>query len=467
MLLNSVRHKCYAFHQRLWLGDSIRNSTAIATATTLLWTRRSSHNHSTNNANKDGSSFLLSSPSDNNNNSNEKKGEYYYHQAKRFIEEHNISLAMKEEENRKQQYEKTKSGLAVIKTIARQTRQERENQQNQKTDVAVTRTKSMDNAKNGNLGNNVIVDHLEKARECMQIAAFVHGYNDAIVSIANDALSKAQINAECEYKYVMEQETVIDMDDINSNGTKSGAHVAIKLYLFAGERGSKEAWFNLGHLLWTGHDLNSTCNILPNHQKAIEAFQKAVELGDDDARYFLAVCYLGQEMQHDKRRGLRLVQEAADHGHGGALYYLALLYRNGHEELCIDPCLTLFREYLDEAADNNDPDALFMRAHCMFHGEDGYDMDKVKSLEGFLEAGKAGNADGYVSAGAIYHHGGINVKQDPRKAFELYQLAGEMGSAEGWKNVIACYFLGEGVPKCEKTAQYIQKTILGSGMKEK
>lgn len=437
---------------------TIRQSTAITIAATPILTRNI---HRAANVGED-CTFVSSSSSDN---KKTREGEYYYNQAKQFVERHKISLELKEEENRKQQYENKNSGIAVIKTIARQTRQERKHDQSKMMNDTIPMTKSISNSDIGD--SKIVVNDLEKARECMQLSAFVHGYNYAIVSLANDALSKTQIDVDTEYKYAINQdETVLDLNDLKKNGMKSGAHVAMALYLFAGERGSKEAWFNLGHLMWTGHDLNETCKILPNHEKAIEAFQKAVDLGDDDARYFLAVYYMGQDVEDEKRRGLALVQEAADHGHGGALYYLSLLYRNGDEGLGIDPCLSLFREYLDEAADLGDPDALFLRAHCMFHGEDGYEVDKLKSLQGFLDAGKAGNADGFVSAGAIYHHGGLNVKQDRRKAFELYQQAGEMGSAEGWKNVIACYLLGEGVPRCEKTAQYIQKTVLDCIIKE-
>ena len=69
---------------------------------------------------------------------------------------------------------------------------------------------------------------------------------------------------------------------------------------------------------------------------------------------------------------------------------------------------------------------------------------------------------GFISAGAMYHHGQV-VKQDKTRAFELYQLAGEGGSIEGWKNVVACYMMGDGVPKCENTANYIIKTMLQGG----
>lgn len=76
--------------------------------------------------------------------------------------------------------------------------------------------------------------------------------------------------------------------------------------------------------------------------------------------------------------------------------------------------------------------------------------------------GDAGNSDGYVSAGAMYHVGGHDglIEKDQQKAFDMYQRAAEMGNIEGWRNLVSCYARGEGVPQCLSTAQYIAKTML-------
>ena len=402
-------------------------------------------------------------------------GEQCYNQAQEYILRHEKALELKESANHEQQYEKSKNGLQVVRKIVKQARKA----QKETLNVHIDFTKGKSTSSNGKNENTIDKDenHLEKAKEFMQLAAYLHGYNDAIISLANDALSKNVFDAKEEYKYIFQSDStdnlIVDMDKIQECGQRGGAHVAMKLYELAGERGSKEAWFNLGHLLWTGRDLGNEQSIEPDQSLAIDCFEKAVSLGDDDARYFLAVCYLGQEDEDDddaehvtdlRRKGLKLAQEAADNGHIGALYYLALLYRNGDAGLEIEPCLILFMEYLNEAADDGDGDALFLRAYCLFHGEDGYESDGFLALTGFLAAGEAGNSDGLVSAGALYHRGGYDIKADQRKAFELYQEAGELGNLEGWRNVVACYALGEGVPKCEKTASHIQKTILDSGI---
>ncbi len=385
-------------------------------------------------------------------------GQDFYNQAKQHLQNHNQTLAEREETNRQKQYQKP--GIAVVKTIAKQTRQQ--------TQEEILKM-------NGSTPGTTT--ELEKAQECMQVAAFVHGYPDALVSLANHALSTKEFDAMKEYKFLMQRnthtynsaaaDTILNLEGLEN---KKGVEVARTLYEYAGRAGSKEGWFNLGHLYWTGH----APDIEPCQEAALECFEKAAALGDDDARYFLSVHFLGQEvnvdriddddyecyLEDDRKRGLMLLQEAGDNGHAGALYYIALLYRNGDIGLEIEPCTTLYQEYLDEAAEGGDGDALFLKAHCMYNGEDGYEMDKRKAVDFFVEAGEAGNPDGFVSAGAIYHHGGLDIKQDQRLAFELYQRAGELGSAEGWKNVVACYALGEGVPKCEKTAKYISKTML-------
>jgi TPR repeat protein len=407
-------------------------------------------------------------------------GEQCYSQAKEYILRHDKALEMKEKANQDQQYNNSKSGLQVVKRIVKQSRKERKESMKVQIDftkgnangdgAASSSPNDPDAAAAANSTNDIANgkgNDLEKARDFMQLAAFVHGFNDAIVSLANNALSTSNFDAKKEYKYVIStaEPLIVDMDEIYECGQQSGAHVAMKLYKLAGERGSKEGWFNLGHLLWNGHDLGNEQSIEPDQSLAIECFEQAVVLGDDDARYFLAVCYLAQEGEDDesesvRSNGFKLVQDAADNGHIGALYYLALLYRNGDVGLEIEPSLDSFSEYLDEAADDGHDEALFLRAHCLFHGEDGHEVNMRRALEDFLAAGEAGNSDGLVSAGALYHRGGYDIKKDQRKAFELYQQAGEMGNLEGWRNVVACYALGEGVPQCEKTASYIQKTIL-------
>lgn len=246
---------------------------------------------------------------------------------------------------------------------------------------------------------------------------------------------------------------------------------AFDYYRMAGEKGSAEGWFNLGHCLWEGMVTPSSWN-----GEAMNAFRKAIDLGDTDAMYFVGVHYLSQ-VDHDEeltinndeehlrerlKLGLELIEKAAAAKHGGALHYLALFYLNGHIALQVPPCSEeAFVQRLDSAIEHDGSgDALFLRGSCLFNGDTGYERDAEAALLDFLKAADLGNAEAAVSAGAILHKGmPPKIPKDQQRAFALYQHAGELGSEDGWRNVVACYATGEGVPQCEKTAKHIANTM--------
>ena len=251
---------------------------------------------------------------------------------------------------------------------------------------------------------------------------------------------------------------------------------SLEYYRMAGEVGSAEGWFNLGHCLWEG---SGTVSSEPEIEQAMEAFRKAIELGDHDAMYFVGVQSLSQ-VEHDEEladdnqhlhaeliEGLRLVEKAAAFGHGRALHYLALLHLNGHKILQIRPCSKEdFVQHLNAAVEHDGSgDALFLRGSCYYSGDTpGFERDTAKALADFLQAADLGHADAAVSAGAILHKGDprYRIVPDQQRAFALYQHAGELGSEDGWRNVVACYLTGEGVPQNTETAKYIAKTMLSN-----
>jgi TPR repeat protein len=202
----------------------------------------------------------------------------------------------------------------------------------------------------------------------------------------------------------------------------------------------------------------------------MESFDKAIRLGDSDAMYFVGVQLLStvesdEELpENDGRvngmsKGLQLIEEAVALQHAGALYYEALLHLNGHAGLSLAPCSpTDFRRKLNTAVEAGSDDALFLRGHCFYHGDNGYPRDPQGALGDFLRAADSSHADAAVSAGAMLHAGN-GVPRDQKKAFELYQHAGELGSVEGWRNVAACYATGEGVAQSSEMAKHITKTM--------
>jgi len=373
----------------------------------------------------------------------------------------------------------TSAGVAVVRTIARQTRDIRKKERIQEKNSALLTPTFITSATS-------TLQRENRAQQLMQYAGIVHGHTSALVRLGNEALkhAKEQKSEVKAFSYISTNDEEKAICNIEQMRDMSYRDRAILLYTAAGNRKSKEGLFNLGHLLW---DLAEGSEDESNQQsyfwRAMNAFQEAMELGDADATFFVGVQYISlssesslmyehlelsmmaeKDILFQKRHyGLTLIERAAhEYGHDNALHYLSLLYRNGDDHLGILPCSDdKFVQLLDKAADAGNPDALFLRGHCLYNGYEGYSKDYTDALKAFIQSGEAGNADGYVSAGAVYHTGEGLVEQNQHKAFELYQQAAEMGSEEAWRNLVSCYALGEGVPQCSSTADYIAKTMLG------
>ena len=410
---------------------------AITSITPSLQTAGDSKNLWATHARKDFSTTPpLSIPEDVSN----MTGEECYKRALDALEQAKIARQEEEAKRSKEQFEawqkaqeaerkgrSRREGVAVIKTIAKQARQ----------------TSSPDQKWE------------KQAHFWMEKAALEHGHATALVRLGNAAMKEANAGKD-------------------EGKVRDSVNRAMDYYEMAGDKGSAEGWFNLGHLLWSENpnETGGSAVIEKDNKKSMRAFHKAIDLGDRDAMFFVGVQLLSDDeagsssavvgyssLEERYQAGLDLIERAASLEHGGALYYLSLLHLNGHDELQISPCSPEeFVKLLDSAANAGDPDALFLRGHSYYHGDDGYEQDFEAALENFLLAAEVGNSDAAVSAGAMLHQG-VGVQRDQKRAFELYQMAGELGNVDGWRNVVACYALGEGVPQSEEMAKYIAKTV--------
>lgn len=341
-------------------------------------------------------------------------------------------------------------GIKVIKTLAKEARKEMNQQHHQEHQEKLS---------------------YQRAMELLEQAAFQHNHPMALIQLGNMALERANST---------------DMQELPEQ-RRAEIETAIQLFQKAGLAGSRVGWYNLGHLYWTGypalqvdddeldgddHDNGNNSHthgtpvpqqeqiLQPDLHEAMDAFGKAIDLGDTDAMYLVGVHRMTAGGRENIHSGLKLVERAGNEGHGGALYYLALLYLNGEPIIGLEPCSELeFMQRLDRAVDAGNVDAMFTRGHSYYHGTEGYPQNYSRALDDFLRAAEEGHADSAVSAGAMLH-AGIGVPKDQQRAFELYQTAGELGSIEGWKNVVACYLTGEGVPQSLETARYISETML-------
>jgi len=386
------------------------------------------------------------------------KGEILYQQALELMKQTKNIDDKREQERSQIMYEawrKTQEkelnpksqGVKVIRTLVKETRKDKSN--------------------NDNTSGKKI-----EAIELLKQAATDYDHPEAAIQLGNMLLNEASrsINTKNNGDGNKRQNGSVPINLVTQ---------AMELFRQAGEAGSRVGWYNLGHLQWTGFpppkddkggntddgnfkidEEEDTQMVVADIEEAMNAFQKAIDLGDNDAMYLVGVHRLDQGDQENCKYGIKLIEQASDAGHGGALYYLALLHLNGEVSIRLEPCsLNDFVKRLDRAVEAGNVDAKFVRGNSHYHGTEGYPHDFKKALDDFLQAADVGHAESAVSAGAMLHNG-VGVLKDQRRAFELYQLAGELGSEEGWINVVDCWQQGLGVPKSEYTAQYIKETLL-------
>ncbi len=106
----------------------------------------------------------------------------------------------------------------------------------------------------------------------------------------------------------------------------------------------------LGLQYYRGHDVEQ------DYAKAVEHLQKAADLGDADAHYYLGDCYYnGQGVAQDYTKAyeyyakaVEYFQKAADQGDAAAQNSLGFCYEHGHG---VEKDLTKAAEYYQKAAD--------------------------------------------------------------------------------------------------------------------
>lgn len=90
------------------------------------------------------------------------------------------------------------------------------------------------------------------------------------------------------------------------------------------ELSSADIYYRLGVRLASGNDGE------PNYPRALDAFQKAAELGHVEAQYMLGTAYLnGKGTQPDTEQAVKWLEKSAQKGHAQAQYSLGNIYLNG------------------------------------------------------------------------------------------------------------------------------------------
>ncbi len=119
------------------------------------------------------------------------------------------------------------------------------------------------------------------------------------------------------------------------------------------------------------------------------------------------------------------------------------------------------QQALYQKADDGDANSQLAVGLNLYHGENGFKQDKVKSLQYLEKSFKQGNKDAGFNIAHIYQS-----DDDYEKAVQYYQEAAQLGSIKSLDNLSVLYLVGSGVNKDLKQAQdYAQQAIKLGGIR--
>ncbi|STX55773.1 TPR repeat protein, SEL1 subfamily [Legionella beliardensis] len=197
---------------------------------------------------------------------------------------------------------------------------------------------------------------------------------------------------------------------------------AIELFDKAIELGSIAALSNRASMYQLGHGGPV------DFQKAIEFFDKAIALGDTYAMMNRAQMYQrGQGGEVDLSKAIELYEKAIVLGDTSAIFPLACLYRSEGTNV------TRAIELLDMAINLGDTNALLVRAY-MYESGQGSAVDFSKAIELYEKARTLGNTSAAFMLACIYQlgqHGEPNLAQ----AIYLYEQAIRGNSNDALRNL--------------------------------
>lgn len=185
--------------------------------------------------------------------------------------------------------------------------------------------------------------------------------------------------------------------------------------------------------------------------KAIEQYEKAVQLKVPSAMYNLGLIYdLGREsegIQKDAQKAVILYNEAIKFNHLGSLNNLAVIYKQGREKEGIDRDLQKSIELYNIAIQYNHPSAIYNLAYIYHKGspKDGVPKDIPKAVQYYIDAIKYDHPSAMVNLGNIYKRGfeKYGVKKDTNRALQLFNDAIKFGHVNANYILAGIYKKGE------------------------
>jgi len=153
--------------------------------------------------------------------------------------------------------------------------------------------------------------------------------------------------------------------------------------------------------------------------EVMDNYLHAVALGSADAMYFLGVLYLNGHYGEDNvSSGLPLLEQAASLDHPDAAMFLAHLYYTGEQ---VERDLSVARDYYAQSAALGNPFARRSYARFLLDRDAGQDGDP-RAADWLEELAADDDAEAMILLGNL-HARGVAVPQDPRRAVRWFKRA--------------------------------------------
>ena len=212
-------------------------------------------------------------------------------------------------------------------------------------------------------------------------------------------------------------------------------------------------------------------------KKAIECYQKAIELGDEDAVLALAELYGKQgneedmirllvkagnqgnvgamdrlethfEEIEDYRSAIRWTEKKAKIGDADAMWWIGVKYRDGEG---VEKNLKKAFEWFLKSAMAGHDGGMWWLGDCYRNGE-GTEENVEEAIKWYEKSASLGNAYAMCRLGRAYDEG-IGVPENPVLGAEWYRKAAEKGSVQGMYNLALDYEYGTGVEQNDVEAK--------------
>lgn len=224
-------------------------------------------------------------------------------------------------------------------------------------------------------------------------------------------------------------------------------------------RSISETWARARSFNETANNYYYGLNVEQDYAKAFEWYEKAAQLGYDEAQINLGHLYEeGKGVTKDVSKAIEHYRLAADQGSERAQAILGDKYQQG---LGVPRDYDEARRWFEKALEQGYPQA-YSNIGFMYEMGQGVERDRNEAIKNYEKAAELGDVWAQGRLGDIYQDGD-GVPVDYAKALEWFQKAAEQGDEDSRTSLAYMYAYGQGVQQDYIKAQKLYRTAADHG----